>query len=200
MERSWRRAPARAFTLVELLIVVAVIGVLVALLMPVLGMARESARVTQCQNQLRQIGLALTKTAATAPPERLKPASLTQTLAPVLDDPRIWACPNATAEPVSFGFNVRTYRMQSSDALKIVSLDYRKAVADVVGHPPVDDWAVQSAPRHRGTCNALRLGGAVTAQAADAIDPNVCLNQDLFWRPQLDNVYLVAGSCELAVH
>jgi prepilin-type N-terminal cleavage/methylation domain-containing protein len=199
MERSWRRLLARAFTLVELLIVMAVIGVLVALLMPVLGLARESARAAQCQNNLRQIGLGLLKTAATAPPERLKPASLMQTLAPVLDDPRIWACPNAT-EPVSFGFNVRTYRMQASDALKIVSLDYRKAVAELVGHPPADNWAAQSAPRHRGTCNALRLGGAVTAQAVEVIDPNVCLNQELFWRPQLDNVYLVAGTCELSVH
>ena len=59
MCRRIAKRSTQGFTLIELLIVIAIIALLIALLLSVLGRVREKSRMTQCSNNLRQIGSGL---------------------------------------------------------------------------------------------------------------------------------------------
>jgi prepilin-type N-terminal cleavage/methylation domain-containing protein/prepilin-type processing-associated H-X9-DG protein len=90
-----------AFTLIELLVVIAIIAILAAILFPVFGRARENARRSSCQSNLKQIALGMTQYTQDYD-ERYLPYDGTSTstfahkLQPYLKSTQIFMCPSAT--------------------------------------------------------------------------------------------------------
>ena len=186
-----------AFTLVELLVVVAVIVILIALLLPAVSASRASARAAQCTMQLEQIGAALTKADLTR--VAAVPSLWTAKLAPYLDDAgKVLRCPDdlpAVGTPVtlSYGINSRAFRFGGGDSTKLVALDYKAGVTNVVGPQGNDDWNATSAPRHRGQINVLLVDGSTQRFPSSQLDPRVCEIHDRLWRPTRDYVLLKPG-------
>lgn len=99
--RCLSRDKQGAFTLVELLVVISVIGMLVGLLLPAVQAARESARRTQSQNNLKQIGLGLhnyESALRVLPPGYVSDGNSPQSFPATLDAPPGWGW-GALAEP-----------------------------------------------------------------------------------------------------
>ena len=191
----------RAFSLVELLIVIAVIVILIALLLPAIGMARGKARQSQCANNLSQIYIAWTQANAKLP-AGWNTAQWQQKLQPYVEqETKVFICPDniSSAAPSSYGLNTRAFRMANQDTGRIVALDFNAVEAKVVGQTiqQLDvDWPAGRAGRHFAQQNVAFGDGHVELKSPDAIDPRYCENYVKYWRPARDN-YIQLVNCLL---
>ena len=102
----------KAFTLIELLIVIAIISLLAAILFPVFGRAREMARRSSCASNLKQIGLGITQYGQdydeTMVPSQVFPAigpfiSWPRTMYPYVKSTAVFKCPSNASSAVLSG-------------------------------------------------------------------------------------------------
>ena len=186
----------RAFTLVELLVVIGIIVVLIALLLPAVGAVRSNARSTQCKNNLAEIQSAYQK-ANGRRPEPLRSPEWADAVLPYLENESdILTCPEDTdaTSSASYGMNHRIHRLQGGDGAKITLLDYSKSevIAVVPSLDQQDDWPNTVMPRHRGSINVAHFDGTVEDRDPDSVDPRVCRYFLDYWRPMRDTTMMLA--------
>ncbi len=138
------------YTLVELLVCVAVIGLLIALLMPAVQSAREAARDTQCKSNLHQFYVDVIRR---APLNGELVSFMTGELSGLI-------CPTAVAV-----YGLPTTTADEWWYNQLHSKMTREQVVEKMGRDPAEiDFITEGYPLHSGCSNVLMLSGAVIAR------------------------------------
>lgn len=183
----------RAFTLVEALLVLAVVVLLLALLLPAVQGLREVARMYSCANNQHQLGVALHNFVS-----RFERPPRWDRMLKGMDEfvegrSGVYSCPTAqvdkssTSSAQSYGVNMCLERFMK-DSGRVVMVDAHEEQLRWSGLDR-DRWGVSVAPRHFGMMNVLFYDGSVQRMVASELDPYDPLVgdevRDRLWRPEL---------------
>jgi prepilin-type N-terminal cleavage/methylation domain-containing protein len=166
-----------AFTLVELLVVISIIGVLVALLLPAVQAARETARTLTCRNNLKQLGLALQNYESTHrrfPPGRGSPLprafSAFAYLLPQLEQGPLHSRIDFGQAPVDFSAGSTQYDGSVNRPVAIVALPFLSCPSEIFDKRVPDlEYGASNYAGNVGT-GLVDLGSLVNADGVFYLD------------------------------
>ncbi len=116
---------ARAFTLIELLVVIAIIAILAAILFPVFAKAREKARQSSCQSNLKQLGLASAQYAQDYDERLVIPYDngrlWSDLMSPYIKNTQVLTCPSAPSSygTYTYGWNTELWTPALAEIAKV---------------------------------------------------------------------------------
>jgi prepilin-type N-terminal cleavage/methylation domain-containing protein/prepilin-type processing-associated H-X9-DG protein len=177
----------KAFTLVELLVVVTIIGILIALLLPAVMASRAAARTNHCASNLHQIGIAFQgfKEKYGKTPDT---TTVLHGLGPFLENTRsVYVCPEVSEpdENVSYGVNMCVHLLLG-ESFKVILADSHVDLLEYEGTDQ-ETWNEDIAPRHNGVMNFLFYDGRVERRVPTELNPydpdDGPAILDAHWRP-----------------
>lgn len=199
--RLGSRARRGGFTLVELMIVIAIVILLLAILLPTLSSMQSDRRQAVCANNLRNLGLGLA--AASRAGEPLDSTNWSDAILPFIgEEADLLYCPEHGTSAISYGMNNHAHRFGDEDAHRIALLDYDTTEAEIVVRDIAqqDSWAPTGgryAARHTDQINVLLHSGSVQRRSPESIDPRVTETWLGNWRPHRDD-FVIGGAVEKA--